>query len=133
VAADLHEDLVITVKESTQEIERQYPSDSFQRVFWEQQRQAMEKSNSRSMRWEPAMIRFVSCTFPHNYSHDIPLYIDGVSICAISPALPMRCSVTLVCCACPHREPCVITRITQTQHQGCLGVLMLRSWMLPVS
>ena len=59
VDSDLHEDLVSTVNESTLEVEKQYPPDSFQRVFWEQQRQAMEKTDARSMRWEPAMIRFV--------------------------------------------------------------------------
>lgn len=59
VDADLHEDLVSTVKESTPEVEKQYPPDSFHRVFWEQQKQAMEKSDARSMRWEPAMIRSV--------------------------------------------------------------------------
>lgn len=57
VNADLHEDLVSTAKESTLEVEKRYPPGSFQRVFWEQQRQAME---NRSMRWEPAMIRFVT-------------------------------------------------------------------------
>ncbi len=61
--SDLHEDLVSTVKESTLEVEKQYPPDSFQRVFWEQQRQAMEMSDARYMRWEPAMIR-LALIFP---------------------------------------------------------------------
>ncbi len=55
----LHEELKETVREKTSEITSHYPPDSFQRIFWEQQQQSMEKKDARSMRWEPAMIRSV--------------------------------------------------------------------------
>ena len=57
VDPDLHDDLSAIVKEKTLQIKHNYPPGSFQHVFWEQQKLAMEKSDSRSMRWEPAMIR----------------------------------------------------------------------------
>ena len=60
VDADLHDDLIKTMnEENTLDLVNQYDPDSFQRIFWEQQQQAMKKKDSRSMRWEPAMIRFV--------------------------------------------------------------------------
>ena len=34
------------------------PSDSFKRIFWEQQVEAASKKDSRSMRWHPLMIRW---------------------------------------------------------------------------
>ena len=60
VDADLHDDLIKTMnEENTLDLVNQYDPDSFQRIFWEQQQQALKKKDSRSMRWEPAMIRFV--------------------------------------------------------------------------
>jgi hypothetical protein len=57
---DLHEELVVAM---TADIKSKYPPGSFQRLFWEQQERAMQRQDSRSMRWEPAMIRYSKCPF----------------------------------------------------------------------
>ena len=55
VDADLHDDLIKTMnEENTLDLVNHYDPDSFQRIFWEQQQQAMKKKDSHSMRWEPA-------------------------------------------------------------------------------
>ena len=54
----LHGDLVQTMKENRTSIMDQFPPGSFARIFWEQQETALQKSNPRSMKWEPAMIRY---------------------------------------------------------------------------
>ena len=57
VSSELNEDLVATMDEVTPEIIEKYPPDSFRWLFWEQQQRAGSLKNSRSMKWEPAMIR----------------------------------------------------------------------------
>lgn len=55
----LHQDLVSTMNEYSPQIYEQHPPGSFQRIFWEQQHQASQLKNSKSMKWEPAMIRLL--------------------------------------------------------------------------
>ena len=59
VSTELNEDLVTTMEDSTQEIMDKYPPGSFRRIFWEQQQRATSLKNSRSMKWELAMIRYI--------------------------------------------------------------------------
>ena len=47
-----------TIVDSSMWIKEQHPPGSFPRIFWEQQK-AGKLRNAKSMRWEPAMIRFV--------------------------------------------------------------------------
>lgn len=54
---DLHQDLVAIMDSHQPLISEQYPQGSFQRIFWEQQYKASQLGNSKSMKWEPAMIR----------------------------------------------------------------------------
>lgn len=61
VSDELNEDLVVTMDESAPEIIKQYPPGSFRRIFWEQQQRAASLKNSKSMKWEPAMIRYIIC------------------------------------------------------------------------
>lgn len=55
----LHQDLSVTMAESSAEVLRNHPPGSFPRIFWEQQERASKLKNAKSMRWEPAMIRLV--------------------------------------------------------------------------
>ncbi len=52
-----HEDLTSIVAESSY-VESAYHSGSFQRVFWEQQKQANLCKDARSRRWHPLMIKW---------------------------------------------------------------------------
>lgn len=62
----LHEDLRMTMEESSSDVASKYPPDSFQHIFWKQQQQSAAVKNSKRMRWEPVMIRLVS-TLPILY------------------------------------------------------------------
>lgn len=57
----LHQDLSAVIDESSSQVKEKHPPGSFSRIFWEQQERASRLKNAKSMRWEPAMIRFVSC------------------------------------------------------------------------
>ena len=50
-------DLCTIMKQKEECISRMYPEDSFQRVFWQQQKEALSK-DKRGMRWHPAMIKW---------------------------------------------------------------------------
>ena len=56
VDRDLHEDLSKIMEDNTQAIHEQFPEGSFKRLFWEQQRDALN-SSPRQMRWHPTMIK----------------------------------------------------------------------------
>ena len=76
----LHRDLSTTMAEKTLEIKEKYPPGSFLNIFWEQQERACKLKNAKSMRWEPAMIRFVfiyirTCIHSPTCSHVTPLYL----------------------------------------------------------
>ncbi len=53
-----HYDLQEIATSKTQEVTKTFPEDSFQHLFWEQQKAATEKKDSRSMRWHPLMIKW---------------------------------------------------------------------------
>ena len=50
-------DLKQVMEEDNDQIEAQYPEDSFMYLFWKQQRAALWKKDQRGMRWYPLMIR----------------------------------------------------------------------------
>ena len=51
------DDLHAIMEEENASVVEKYPENSFQRMFWEQQREASSKS-SKGMRWHPAMIKW---------------------------------------------------------------------------
>lgn len=57
----LHQDLTTIMAENSSGVKEQHPPGSFPRIFWEQQERASKLKNAKSMRWEPAMIRFDIC------------------------------------------------------------------------
>ena len=44
------------MKEMSKKIAKDYPADSFKRLFWEQQLKAISAKNKRQVRWHPAII-----------------------------------------------------------------------------
>ena len=58
VDEQMHEDLSNIVTAQSPYIESTYPPGSFQRLFWEQQKQANACADARSMRWHPFMIKW---------------------------------------------------------------------------
>ena len=52
--------------ENNEQIETQYPRDSFMYLFWKQQREALGKKDLRGMRWHPMMIRW--CLYLRHHS-----------------------------------------------------------------
>ena len=58
VDADLHGDLSNIMIENSPTVTETYPPDSFAHIFWEQQHKASLMKDSRSMKWEPMMIRW---------------------------------------------------------------------------
>ena len=61
----LHQGLCSTIADSSTWVKEQHPPGSFPRIFWEQQEKAGKLKNAKSMRWEPAMIRFIP---PYSHS-----------------------------------------------------------------
>lgn len=57
VDSAFHDDLCSTMEEKNVYVLDKYPPNSFPRIFWEQQHRASQLKDSRSMKWEPAMIR----------------------------------------------------------------------------
>ena len=55
---DMTTDLCSVMKEEQQHMEKEFPEGSFQRIFWDQQRQATSVRDMRGMRWHPLMIKF---------------------------------------------------------------------------
>lgn len=58
---DLVDEDVSTLEEVFEDADKEIthlPAESFQRLFWEQQRQYKQLKNKRSIRWHPLMIRF---------------------------------------------------------------------------
>ena len=49
-------DLEKIVKDEDKHVMEMYPKDSFLRLFWQQQKEALSK-NPKGMRWHPLMIR----------------------------------------------------------------------------
>ena len=93
---DLHEDLkvfvcmmlfhvkhVLYVKSITSDnndLIKDLPSDSFRRVFWEQQVEAAKQKNARTMKWHPLMIRW--CLYlRHRYENVlyVAIYVNQLN------------------------------------------------------
>ena len=55
---ELHEDLKSVVMESTEQVHKTCPEDSFKRLFWDQQQKASSLKNSKSMRWHRVFIKW---------------------------------------------------------------------------
>ena len=60
-------DLKQIMEENNEQIETQYPRDSFMYLFWKQQREALGKKDLRGMRWHPMMIRW--CLYLRHHSN----------------------------------------------------------------
>ena len=55
---ELHDDVKMMASAATKQIYSEYPENSFQRLFWEQQVQASKYSNAKSMKWHPLFIKW---------------------------------------------------------------------------
>ena len=58
VDEQLSNDLEHIMKEETQKIRKECHEDSFKRLFWEQQLEAMRLKDKRQMRWHPTLIKW---------------------------------------------------------------------------
>ena len=58
VEQSLQEDLVTVMDQHEDSISKQYKEDSFQMIFWKQQRQAFQAGTG--VRWHPLIIKIVS-------------------------------------------------------------------------
>ena len=56
--AQTDQDIRDIIRENSKSIAESLPSDSFKKVFWEQQTKAASQCDARQMRWHPAMIRW---------------------------------------------------------------------------
>lgn len=55
---EIHNDIERIMEEKTGEIRENYPEDSFRRLFWEQQLNALKTKEKRQLRWHPAIIKW---------------------------------------------------------------------------
>lgn len=55
---ELHDDVKTMASDTTKQIYLQYPENSFQRLFWQQQVQANQHKNAKSMKWHPLFIKW---------------------------------------------------------------------------
>ena len=55
---ELHGDLLATMREKSSDINKRYPQDSFQRMFWDAQLKAATLNNSKNIKWDPLIIRW---------------------------------------------------------------------------
>ena len=55
---DLHNDLTQIMRDKTNDVQKKYEKKCFQRVFWEQQLQALKAKSPKQYRWHPMMIRW---------------------------------------------------------------------------
>ena len=55
---ETHSDLVKIVEQQSSVVSKQFPSDSFAYIFWQQHFKAATSPNSRGMRWHPLMIKW---------------------------------------------------------------------------
>ena len=54
----LENDLYNIMNENTSKVLQSYPEGSFQRLFWQQQLEALKVKDKRQVRWHPALIRW---------------------------------------------------------------------------
>ena len=55
---DMYKDMEQMINSLTPEISRVHPEGSFQRIFWNQQKSALQCSNPRLVRWHPLIIKW---------------------------------------------------------------------------
>ena len=58
LSSGLESDFCDLTKEMSKKIAKDYPADSFKRLFWEQQLKAISAKNKRQVRWHPAIIKW---------------------------------------------------------------------------
>ncbi len=54
----MHTDMVSMVESSSREVESMHPEGSFQRIFWEEQKKAMQCKDRCQVRWHPLIIKW---------------------------------------------------------------------------
>lgn len=54
----LHRDLEVIVAENAQSVASTFPENSFERLFWDQQNQALQAKDARNMKWHHVMIKW---------------------------------------------------------------------------
>ena len=54
----MNDDLTTIMEEMSEDVEKMNPEQSFRRLFWEQQLQAIHAKDSRQVRWHPALIKW---------------------------------------------------------------------------
>ncbi len=54
----MHTDMVSMVESSSKEMESMHPEGSFQRIFWEEQKKAMQCKVRRQVRWHLLIIKW---------------------------------------------------------------------------
>ena len=58
VAEDMHASLQTIIADSEFMVQDRFPPDSFGRIFWEEQKKAVQASTPSTMRWHPLMIKW---------------------------------------------------------------------------
>ena len=58
LSQEKHDDFKTIMMNMTEEVQSNYPTDSFRRVFWEQQLAALKSTDRRQIRWHPAIIKW---------------------------------------------------------------------------
>ncbi len=58
VDSDTNDDLCNITRSEAVQVTEKFPPGSFQRIFWEQQVDAISRKDARGMRWHPLMIRW---------------------------------------------------------------------------
>ena len=58
VDSELNCHLTSIMNDETESVKKAYPDDSFRRILWEQQLQAIRKKNVKNVRRHPAIIRW---------------------------------------------------------------------------
>ena len=61
-----HKDLVDLMTQCSKQVNETYSEDSFQKIFWDQQKKAASYSNSKAMRWHPLIIKW--CLYLQHFS-----------------------------------------------------------------
>ncbi len=59
---DHHNDFETIMHEMTEEVRTTHTEDSFRRIFWEQQLQALQLNDRRQVRWHPSIIKLMVFT-----------------------------------------------------------------------
>ena len=49
----LDQDIVSVMDECSEYVKKNYPDNSFEQLFWEEQKKARQQKNSKQMRWHP--------------------------------------------------------------------------------